>query len=362
MITPESALRLRPSVAMVPMEGGQWQFFLGNTRRSRVFRLKSELATAITKLNGDVSLASAAFLSGADISHLIELAKVLHEGCLLEHGEVAQRVTRSPFRRVLNFLGDYLPSDELEDAFCAMRGKTVVILGIGAVGSWIATELSHSGFERFILIDDDLVESSNLNRSLYSQLDVGKRKVDALADRMLSVNTKMEIQGIEARLTDANELTAILETLTDAGIVVNCADNPSVDVTSALIDGACQVTNTPYVIAGGYNLHLSLIGMTVLPKITACYYCSRITLEQAQGDELVGMKKLARPWRNIGNLAPLAAITASFAANEVIRVAISDSRLPPAMVNRRGEFNFLTGEMHFVNLPPRVECGCVQNQ
>ena len=116
---------------------------------------------------------------------------------------------------------------------------------------------------------------------------------------------------------------------------------------------------TPYVIAGGYNLHLSLIGMTVLPGKTACYHCGRLTLEERQSDDLIDMRKLARPWRNIGNLAPLAAITASFAANEVIRLAISDTRVPPAMINRRGEFNFLTGEMHFVSLPARRECGCI---
>jgi molybdopterin/thiamine biosynthesis adenylyltransferase len=114
----------------------------------------------------------------------------------------------------------------------------------------------------------------------------------------------------------------------------------------------------PYVIAGGYNLHLSLIGMTVIPGESACYQCGCITLDERQAGELENLRKLNRPWRNIGNLVPLAGITSSFAVNEVIRLAVRSSRLKPRMLNRRGEFNFLTNELHFIELPPRRECGC----
>lgn len=359
MITSESILRLRPSVAMVPIGDEKWQFFQGNTRRGRVFKLKSELADAVKILNGYNSLASAARLSGADPLQFLALAKGLHAGCLLEDSNVAERIAKLPWRRILNFLGDYIPSYEVEDAFLRLSEQTVLLLGVGGVGSWVATQLCQSGFERFILVDDDEVELSNLNRSLYSKLDVGRSKGDALAERMRAISPKVCVRVVKEQLVDATGLAQLIASLQGAGIVVNCADTPSVDATSSIVDQACRGTATPYVIAGGYNLHLSLIGMTVLPGKTACYHCGRLTLEEQQGDDLVGVRKLARPWRNIGNLAPLAAITASFAANEVIRLAISDSRAPPAMINRRGEFNFLTGEMHFVNLPPRRECGCI---
>ena len=359
MITPESILRLRPSVAMVPMGDEKWQFFQGNTRRGRVFKLQPALANTVKILSGHYSLASAARLSRADPLRLLELAKVLHEGCLLEDANVAERIAQLPWRRVLNFLGDYIPSYEVEDAFLRLSGETVLMLGVGGVGSWVATQLCQSGFERFILVDDDEVELSNLNRSLYSKPDVGRSKVDALAERMRTICPRVCVRGVKEQLVDATGLAELIANLHGSGIVVNCADTPSVDATSSIVDEACRSTATPYVIAGGYNLHLSLIGMTVLPGKTACYHCGRLTLEEQQGDDLIDMRKLARPWRNIGNLAPLAAITASFAVNEVIRLAISDSRVPPAMINRRGEFNFLTGEMHFVNLPPRRECGCI---
>lgn len=107
---------------------------------------------------------------------------------------------------------------------------------------------------------------------------------------------------------------------------------PSVDYTSSIVDEACKALNLPYIIGGGYNLHLSLIGMTVIPGKTACYHCGRITLEDRQKGDLDNLKKLDRPWRNIGNLAPLAAITSSFTANEAIRLVLRSQRLMPVMV------------------------------
>jgi len=346
---------------MVSMGDGNWQFFQGNSRRSRVYKLQAELAVAIKSLNGQVQLDLVAIHSGADSQRLMTLADVLHTACLVECAAVAKRIAQSPWRRVLNFIGDFIPSDAIEDTFWRFCSQNVIILGVGGVGSWIAAQLCQSGFKHFVVVDDDKVELSNLNRSLYSQSDVGRYKVDALADRLRGINPAVQVTGTKLRLSDAEFLAQLIADQRGASIVVNCADAPSVDATSSLVDTACRRTATPYVIAGGYNLHLSLIGMTVLPGKTACYHCGRLTLEDLQGDDLAGMRKLARPWRNIGNLAPLAAITASFAANEVIRVAISDSRIPPAMVNRRGEFNFLTSDMHFVNLPPRPECGCVSH-
>lgn len=345
---------------MVPMGDERWQFFLGNTRRSRYYRLRQEMADALRQLDGQATLAEVARRTGADPISLEALACTLHESCVLEEENWARQVSLSPWRRVLNFIGDYIPSSDVEAAFARLSEAEVVILGVGAVGSWIATQLCQSGIGRFVLVDDDTVERSNLNRSLFTQIDVGQPKVDALVQRLKCINPRLEARVLRQRITDASELAVMLENIGPSAIVVNCADFPSVDATSALVDSACQKSRNAYVIAGGYNLHLSLIGMTVLPGLTACYHCGRLTLEALQGDDLVGLRKLARPWRNIGNLAPLAAITASFAASEVFRVALSDSRIPPAMINRRGEFNFLSNEMHFTSLPPRPECSCAQ--
>ena len=359
MISTESRIRLRPSVSMVPLADGEYQFFQGNTRRSRAFRLQTDLAEALKHLDGSQTIVEVAADLSLKPETLLRLANHFIEICLLEDMEVATRVSHTPWRRVLNFLADYIPSYEIEDAFKHLRRIRVVVFGVGAVGSWVAVQLAQSGVSRFTIIDEDIVEPSNLNRSLYTERDIGKRKIDALSQRLNEIDAQIDVQSVEMGISDAHELQTILVSHKDCGVVVNCADYPSVDVTSSIVDKACKVIGLPYVIAGGYNLHLSLIGMTVIPGKYACYNCGCITLAERQGNELDDMRKLVRPWRNIGNLAPLAAITASFAVNEVIRLAMPPHRLQPRMVNRRGEFNFLTNELHYTELPPRKECGCL---
>lgn len=215
----------------------------------------------------------------------------------------------------------------------------------------------HSGLEDFTVIDGDIVEESNLNRYIYLQDDIGAPKVNALASALRRVSASVQVRTVQGKVCDAKGLRNFLsEAIPD--VILNCGDEPSVDLTSEWINEYCQHQGVPYVIAGGYNLHLSLIGMTVSPGVSACFNCSRITLNELEDKSLQGVRRLWRPKRNLGSLSPLTGITSSLAASEVLRLAVRSERLRPAMWNRRGEFNFLTNELSFVNLPPRPECGC----
>jgi molybdopterin/thiamine biosynthesis adenylyltransferase len=201
------------------------------------------------------------------------------------------------------------------------------------------------------------VEESNLNRSIFLHEDIGAPKVEAVASALHRISHRVRVRRVKEHVYDANGLRALLS---DArpDVIVNCADEPSVDLTSEWINEYCQHRGVPYVIAGGYNLHLSLIGMTVSPGVSACFNCSRTTLDELEDESLRGVRRLWRPKRNLGSLSPLTGITSSLATSEVLRLAVRSERLRPAMWNRRGEFNFLTNELSFVNLPPRSECGC----
>jgi hypothetical protein len=117
----------------------------------------------------------------------------------------------------------------------------------------------------------------------------------------------------------------------------------------------------PHIIAGGYNLHLSLIGQTIIPFESACFECADIVLNGKNQQELMGVRKLVRSERNLGNLAPLAGITASFAVNEILRLIFRNENLQPKMLNRRGEFNFLTNKISFFDLPKQQNCSWCRN-
>ena len=296
-------------------------------------------------------------MHGASVSQVSHLMEVLHERCAVEPKAVRDAIDATEHYRVLNFFGDYFPAAELFAAFERLRSTRVAIVGCGAVGSWTAVQLAHSGLENFTVIDGDHVEESNLNRSIFLHEDIGQPKVEAISSALHRISQRVRVRRVKENVCDADGLRALLsEARPD--VIVNCADEPSVDLTSEWINEYCQDRRVPYVIAGGYNLHLSLIGMTVSPGVSACINCSRITLDELEDESLQGVRRLWRPKRNLGSLSPLTGITSSLTASEVLRLAVKSDRLRPAMLNRRGEFNFLTNELSFVNLLPRSECGC----
>ncbi len=63
--------------------------------------------------------------------------------------------------------------------------------------------------------------------------------------------------------------------------------------------------NIPHIIGGGYNLHLTLIGQTVLPHKSACYKCFDSRLKVINEIDIKGLKKLHREKRKLGSFAPL---------------------------------------------------------
>lgn len=359
-IAPLTHWLIRPSVSVIPLGDGIFDFFQSSTRRSMRFRLRPEIAGVITNLDGGMCIEDICAEHGASVAQVGSLLGVLHERCAVEPKLVREAIDKTDFYRVLNFLGDYFPAEELFAAFDRVCSARVAILGCGAVGSWTAMQMGHSGFQNFTVIDSDTVEESNLNRSIFLREDIGLRKAQALKAALHRISLNIQVQPVFEKVSDADRLRMVLsEARPD--IVVNCADEPSVDLTSEWVNDYCSKQNIPYVIAGGYNLHLSLIGMTVSPGLSACFNCSRITLDQLEDESLRGVRRLWRPKRNLGSLAPLTGITSSLAASEVLRLAVASERLVPAMWNRRGEFNFLTNELSFVDLPPRPECGCVSH-
>lgn len=75
-----------------------------------------------------------------------------------------------------------------------MQDKCVVISGCGSVGGTMALQLARSGVGRFVLVDSDCVEIHNICRHCCNLTDIGRYKVDAVADRILQINPNTEIR------------------------------------------------------------------------------------------------------------------------------------------------------------------------
>lgn len=361
MITLDRHYRLRPSVSLVPTKDESViEFFQSNTRRMVHLKIASrKYSELVAKLDGKVNLADAIASVDTDGSLAVGLTRFiefLYERCIVEDYDIASVTAGSYAYRVLNFLADYFPSHELLQCYGLLAKSTVLIVGCGAVGSWVAMQLAQTGVGGFVLVDADVVSMDNLNRSLFFAADVGVSKTRALRRMIMDVNKHVRLIEVDELVGSEDAFKSILLDVPQADLVINCSDHPNVDTTSRWIFKPLMASGTPHVLAGGYNLHLSLIGPTVLPHKTACFECIRLGLEDAAPDDLRGVRKLARPKRNIGNVAPLAGIASSFTVNEALRCLLGDDRLPPYMVNKRGEYNFMTQQLRCTEFKKRPDC------
>ncbi|MBQ9672898.1 MAG: tRNA threonylcarbamoyladenosine dehydratase [Prevotella sp.] len=79
-----------------------------------------------------------------------------------------------------------------------IASKRVIIFGVGGVGSWCAESLVRSGIRQLTIVDSDRVCITNINRQLMATTQtVGQVKVDALRDRLLTINPKAEITALQ---------------------------------------------------------------------------------------------------------------------------------------------------------------------
>nr|WP_321514049.1 sulfur carrier protein ThiS adenylyltransferase ThiF [uncultured Pseudodesulfovibrio sp.] len=109
-----------------------------------------------------------------------------------------------------------------EDRLAFLQTVSVGIAGAGGLGSNCAVHLVRSGFKRFVLVDFDKVEPSNLNRQAYMAQQVGEYKVEALAANMLAINPDLDLESCIGRVTGED----MAELFAECDVVVEAFDDP----------------------------------------------------------------------------------------------------------------------------------------
>lgn len=78
----------------------------------------------------------------------------------------------------------------------ALAGKTVLLFGVGGVGSFAAEALCRAGIGRLILVDGDVYDPSNLNRQLGATVQtIGRPKAEVMKERFLTINPEADIEA-----------------------------------------------------------------------------------------------------------------------------------------------------------------------
>lgn len=81
-----------------------------------------------------------------------------------------------------------------EGSIQLLKNKKILIFGCGGVGSYVIEGLARTGITNFVIVDNDIVSKSNINRQIIATLDtIGKKKVEVTKERILSINKDAQV-------------------------------------------------------------------------------------------------------------------------------------------------------------------------
>ncbi len=122
-----------------------------------------------------------------------------------------------------------------------LKAAKVLLVGTGGLGAPLGLYLAAAGIGKIGLVDFDVVDYTNLQRQvIHFTTDVGRKKLDSAAEKMLAINPNIEIVRHEVALTSENAL----DILKDYDLVVDGTDNFP---TRYLVNDACVLLGKPNV-------------------------------------------------------------------------------------------------------------------
>lgn len=168
-------------------------------------------------------------------------------GCYINDGWVFYRADAERSHITLNFFDMVTRlfsrnTGLLESS--VMNTKAALIVGCGSVGSFIALELARAGVCNFILVDSDTLEIHNICRHQLGFRDLGRYKVDAVADAIRNINPLAKIIKFRGILQELP--VEYLEGFED-GIIIGTGDNRE---SSAFGNDLAKALKVPFVSTG----------------------------------------------------------------------------------------------------------------
>ena len=145
-----------------------------------------------------------------------------------------------------------------EDGQRKLKNTKVFVAGVGGLGSPVATYLAVAGFGHITIADLDVVDLSNLNRQiLHWDKDVGAVKVKSGYEKLMQINTQIEIEAFQGRIDENN----IFELTKGHDLIIDAMDNFP---TRYLLNQASLKHKIPFVHASVWGLEGRIT--TIVPE------------------------------------------------------------------------------------------------
>lgn len=200
-----------------------------------------------------------------------------------------------------------------------LKASTVVILGAGGLGCPVSETLARAGVGAIHLIDDDVIEASNLQRqTLFCVNDIGQGKAKTACQALRNINSFVEVSYSDQRLTADNAKSLLLidkaieeDKTENLFLLLDCTDNFT----------ARELLNQVSVAASIPLLSASAIGMSGQlalyepSKQTGCYHC---VFGEALGSESQQNNSI-QTCANSGVLASTTTVMGNLQANAALQ-------------------------------------------
>lgn len=219
----------------------------------------------------------------------------------------------------------------------ALKAASVAVVGAGGLGHPMLGPLVGAGIGRVRLIDDDVVELSNLHRQvLFTAEDVGRPKAEALAARLRTLNPHVEIETHVTRLTEDNAA----ELLGGVTLIADGCDNFA---TRILVNRTAVRLGVPLVTAavGSFDGQLGVFAGH-LPDV-ACWACFA-----GAPDDVPGASCAER-----GVLGPVTGVMGALQALEILRL-LTD--FGPPTLGALLVWDAMTQRMRRIHVPKDPDC------
>lgn len=223
------------------------------------------------------------------------------------------------------------------DGQAKLLSSKVLVIGTGGLGSPCLMYLAAAGIGTIGIVDDDVVDYSNLQRQVIHQTkDVGVLKTESAKQTIKDLNPEINVITYNTMVNADN----ILDIIAPYDFIIDCTDNFNAKF---LINDACVLAKKPF--CHGAVIRFSGQAMTYVPSKGPCYRC---VFEKIPKDGAIKNSK------QIGVFGPLPGIIGNIQAIECVKYLLGIGTL---LIGRLFTIEALDMKTKVLNLP-KANCQC----
>lgn len=225
-----------------------------------------------------------------------------------------------------------------EEGQIRLLQSRVLVIGAGGLGSPVLMYLAAAGVGTLGVIDDDVVDITNLQRQIaHTTARVGISKVDSATETIAALNPEIRVVGYKERLTPANARAIIAK----YDLVADGSDNFT---TRYLVNDACYLERKPLVTAAMLRFEGQATTIKAYEEGKPCYRC---IFPSAPPPELAPRCEQA------GIFGALAGVVGAMQATEVLKELLG---LGTGLAGRLLLYDAIDVMMRTVNIPKNSDC------